>query len=280
MSAREAHAVREIPYFFGPPGEQIFAMLHVPANGVASTGIVLCHALGEEKLWSHRVYVTFARAAAAKGYAVLRFDTRGEGDSDREFEATDVATRVADCRAAIDQLRERVPSLRAIFLLGHRIGGSIAWTAAAEARRDIAGVVVWDPIADGRDYLGQLLRSHLATQMATRGKISRNRDELVRELQSGSVVVDGYGISAGLYAQLAQLRWAESGEPTEWLRGALLIEVGRPDQSEPSPKIAALVRPGVSVRLAQEPPFWRETRQFHQRAPQFSGLTFDWLTTP
>ena len=59
-------------------------------------GVLLCHAFAEEKLWSHRVYVTFARELAALGYAVLRFDFRGEGDSDLEFEQATISTRIAD----------------------------------------------------------------------------------------------------------------------------------------------------------------------------------------
>jgi alpha/beta superfamily hydrolase len=76
-------------------GECIFAG-HYRPNTPASRAVVLCHPLGEEKLWSHRVFVTFARDMAAAGFAGLRFDYRGEGDSARRFEQTDLETRIDD----------------------------------------------------------------------------------------------------------------------------------------------------------------------------------------
>ena len=47
-----------------------------------AAAFVFCHPLTEEKLWTHRVFVTFARELAAAGHTVLRFDYRGNGDSD------------------------------------------------------------------------------------------------------------------------------------------------------------------------------------------------------
>ena len=89
----------ENAYFLPLGGERLFAFLHLP-GGPARGGIVLCAPLAEEKLWSHRVFVSFARELAARGFAVLRFDFRGEGDSDRRFEESDLDTRLADTHAA------------------------------------------------------------------------------------------------------------------------------------------------------------------------------------
>ena len=50
------------------------------ANYARPGGIVFCHPFGEEKLWTHRVFVTFARRLAAAGHAVLRFDHRANGE--------------------------------------------------------------------------------------------------------------------------------------------------------------------------------------------------------
>ena len=79
--------------FLNLNGERVFAGFTVPHN-LRRGPIVMCHPLGEEKLWSHRVFVSFARDLAAAGFAVLRFDFRGEGDSDRDFEETDLETRI------------------------------------------------------------------------------------------------------------------------------------------------------------------------------------------
>ncbi len=264
-------AARETPFFFELGDERLFGVLHGAENPV--TGVVFCHAFAEEKLWSHRVYVNFARAAAAAGFAVLRFDMRGEGDSARDFEATDIETRVADVRRAVQELRSRVPTLQRVFLVGHRLGGSIA-VAAGNAD----GIAIWDPVPDGAEYFSQLLRSNLTTQMAIDGKVTRTREALIVVLQAGeTVTADGYGLSAALHAQMSALLLAAPGFAQ--LPAALLLEVPYGEQAAPSAALAAMdaAHPSMVCQLAAEAPYWRETRQFHQRAPKFEAATLEWL---
>ena len=78
---REAVAY-ETPFFFKTESRRLFGVLHLPEAGSPGTrAIVMSHPFGEEKLWSHRVFVSCARALAARGYTVLRFDYTGAGDS-------------------------------------------------------------------------------------------------------------------------------------------------------------------------------------------------------
>jgi uncharacterized protein len=276
VTANAAHRLLEQPFFFDLSGEKLFAMLHLPAAHRLGT-VVLCHAFAEEKLWSHRVYVTFARELAAAGYAVLRFDMRGEGDSDREFEQSDIDTRVADTRRAVDVACERTGD-RAVTLVGHRLGGSIAAAAAGELGDRVRGVIAWDPVLDGADYFGGLLRSNMATQMATAGKVTRTRDALIAAMLAGEVVVaDGYGLAAPMYRGICTLQWSTRAD--FFRRPMLALEVPKGEQTAPSAVLTGLLcpHPGASVQLAAEPPFWRETRQFHRRAGNFTAATLEWL---
>lgn len=270
-------AVTEQPFFFELGAEQIFGFLHRP-EAAPKGGIVLCHALAEEKLWSHRVYVTFAREAAAAGYAVLRFDMRGEGDSSREFEQSTIETRIEDVLRATQELRNRVPGLPWVKWVGHRLGGSVAAAAALQADGLVDGLVIWDPLLDGAEYFGQLLRSNLTTQMATAGKVTRTREVLIAELNGGNpVVVDGYGLTADLYRGICSLQWAALSEA--FSRRALIVEIAKGEQSTPSAPFAQLAsaKPAVQCEVVTEPPFWRETRQFHKRAGELTRATLQWL---
>ena len=96
-------------------GERVFVVHHRPERP-AKRAVVMCSPLGEEKLWSHRVFVSLAHDLAAAGFAVLRFDFRGEGDSDRQFEDTDLETRVQDALLAISKVLEWNPSLMDVTL--------------------------------------------------------------------------------------------------------------------------------------------------------------------
>lgn len=276
MSLRAGKARGERAFFFDVGEERIFGFLHLP-TGAPAGAVVLCHAFAEEKLWSHRVYVTFAREAAQAGFAVLRFDMRGEGDSDRDFEQSDVATRIADTVRAIEVARELTGAAQ-VTLLGHRLGGSIALAAAARAAEQVRQVIVWDPIVDGADYFGTLLRSNMATQMATAGKVTRTRDALIEAMKGGEVVVaDGYGLTAALYEGVAALQWGQ--HPEFFSRPVLALEVPRGEQQQPSAALVELLRahPQSRALLAPEPPFWRETRQFHRRMAHFTAASLDAL---
>jgi pimeloyl-ACP methyl ester carboxylesterase len=276
VSAAAVSRLHEEPFFHELEGEQLFCFLH-RAVGSAKGTIVLCHAFAEEKLWSHRVYVTFGRDAARAGYNVLRFDMRGEGDSSREFEETSIETRVQDVLAAAKAASLRCGESRT-FLLGHRLGGSIAAVAASRAGGAVHGVAIWDPIPDGEDYFGSLLRSNMATQMATAGKVTRTRDALLKAISDGEViVVDGYGLTAALHREMSALRWQDM--PGLLMHPTLLLEVPKGEQTAPQAVFVDLksTRPGLHAALVPEPPFWRETRQFHQRAPLFTRATLEWL---
>ncbi len=275
MSA--AQPLIEQPIFLGSGEQRLFAFLH-PAAQAARGTIVMCHAFAEEKLWSHRVYVTFAREAAQAGFNVLRFDMRGEGDSALDFEQSTIETRIADTLRAIAAAKDRW-STSEVVLVGHRLGGSIAAVAQTRATDSVRAVAIWDPILDGEDYFGQLLRSNMTTQMATQGKVTRMRDALVKAILAGEiVVVDGYGLTADMYRGIAELRWAQR---PELLQGpSLVIEVPKGEQNAPSEALRSLAstRSQMQLALAAEPPFWRETKQFHKRAAAFTADTLEWLS--
>lgn len=243
--------MNETPFFFNVGAHQVFAVLHRPESGAAHCGIVLCAALAEEKLWSHRVYVSAARELAHERIAVLRFDFRGEGDSDLEFEDGGLETRAADALRAAEILLQNQPQLRGCVFLGHRVGCAAAALAASRFGDRALGLVAWDPIASGHSYLMQWLRSVLASELAQTGA-APTRASLLTRLDAGeTIVADGYGIGPALYRDLIALDWS---------------------------KLLATVRcPVLAVDGSCEPSFWRESKQFHSRAPVMSARTLEWL---
>ena len=240
----------ESPFFFELGSDRLFAVHH-RGDGAPRRGVVLCHALAEEKLWSHRVYVSLARELAAQGCAVLRFDCRGEGDSDLEFEEATLETRVADARRAAGVLLEREPGLERCIFVGHRIGCAVAARAAAAAPGLAAAVIAWDPIESGSTYLMQWLRSALASQLVATGR-APTRSALVKALEEGHTVsVDGYGVTPQLYRELTALQWR--------------------------PLAQALACPLLALEGSCEPPFWRQTQRMHMRAPAMTQRSVQWL---
>ena len=261
--------------FLDLDGEHVFCGLHRPAQP-ASRAVVMCHPLGEEKLWSHRVFVSFARELAAAGVAVLRFDFRGEGDSDREFQETDLETRIQDACLAVDALRELNPSTAEVTLLGLRLGASVA-TAAAARRSDVARLVLWDPVVDGAAYMQGVLRLNLMYQMAIHRRVIENREALVERLVKGETVnIEGYEVAEPLYAQVTEFRL---NEVLARFSGSTVIVQINPGEAPVKPEFASLAdgNPRCRVELVSEEPFWREITTLYQRAPNLTRTSMSAL---
>jgi len=104
-------------------GETLVGILSKPEMPT-QTGVVVIVGGPQYRAGSHRQFVLLSRALAAAGYAVLRFDYRGMGDStgtSRSFEEVNV-----DVASAISALQTAVPGVRNIVLWGLCDGASAA----------------------------------------------------------------------------------------------------------------------------------------------------------
>ncbi len=121
----------ERPLVFSCEGEALVGVLHEPcgsgsaaSQASGSVGVVVVVGGPQVRAGSHRQFVHLARALAACGYAVLRFDVRGMGDSSgaqRGFE--DITP---DIGAAIAALMAAQPHLHGVVLWGLCDGASAA----------------------------------------------------------------------------------------------------------------------------------------------------------
>ena len=82
----------------------------------SSVGVVIVVGGPQYRVGSHRQFVLLARALAAAGYAVLRFDYRGMGDSSGT--PVDFLNAQPDVRAAIDALQAHTPTVTRVALWG------------------------------------------------------------------------------------------------------------------------------------------------------------------
>jgi len=256
--------------------ERVFAVFGEAAP-TAQRGIVVCHPLGEEKLWAHRALVNLSRRLGDRGYAVVRFDCRGEGDSDRQFEETNLATRIQDLEAVAGALRSRAPSVRTLVGMGLRFGGTLAAICAARSRL-FDDLVLWDPISDGRAYANSLIQVNLAAQLAAHHRIVQGRDRLLESMDMGERLnVEGYLLTKALFDDICSIRLADTLSCFDG--GVLVLQAGQ-EASPPRPEYTELVAAQPNRRKAMvvpQPAFWKETRAFLPRAEGFERMTFDWL---
>jgi exosortase A-associated hydrolase 1 len=128
---------------FDCQGDTLFGILSVPATP-RQTGVVVVVGGPQYRAGSHRQFVLLARALARQGFAVLRFDVRGMGDSagsPRHFE-----TIAEDISAAIATLLQQLPAVRQVALWGLCDGASAA-LLHVDAARDprVRGLVLLNP---------------------------------------------------------------------------------------------------------------------------------------
>lgn len=267
----------ETPFFFDGQGRRLFGLLHQPDTVRADAeGWVFCHPFAEEKLWSHRVFVSMARELAREGMPVLRFDYRGYGDSEGDFEQFTPADHVADIHAAAAELRRRLPTVTRVNLLGLRYGASLAVLAAA-GDPAVGRLVLWDPIVDMAQYLQDQLRSNLTTQMVLYGKVVTNRDELVARIRAGEFVnIDGYGLGNPFFDQACAIRLPEVAAQVQ--APVRIVEIARASQA-PRADLQALAAafPDADLQRVEELQFWKEIKQFVRHSPALSAATRTWL---
>ncbi len=112
--------------FPGSAGAMLAARLDRPIGRVRATALFAhCFTCSKDLAAVTRI----ARALAARGIAVLRFDFTGLGHSEGEFASTNFSSNVSDLVCAADSMRERgtPPDL----LIGHSLGGAAVLAAAA-----------------------------------------------------------------------------------------------------------------------------------------------------
>jgi exosortase A-associated hydrolase 2 len=267
-------ASNETPLFFSTATSRLFGVFHGTSES-RKLPLLFCHPFGEEKLWTHRVFVTFARELERRGHPVLRFDYMGNGDSSGDFAASSVATVLADVNGAGEWLKERTGQSQ-IGLLGLRFGASVAATVA-ESRDDVACLIQWAPIVDGSRYLQELLRINLSTQLAVYREVRVDREAMAAVLASGATVnVDGYEISPAMAEQLQSLRL---DQPKRFKGRCLITQLDRSPEAKPQPELAGLAStyPEAAMQVLREEPFWKEIPRLYETAPNLFDTTLRWL---
>ncbi len=158
------------PVVFDSKGQQVVGMFHLPEGRGRFPTALLMHGFTGTKTEIHRLFVKLSRALAQRGIASLRFDFRGSGDSDGDFEDMTVRSEIADAQEAIKFLakQKRVNSRR-LAMVGMSMGAAVASYVVARERHRIKSLALWAPVADGTGILDGLSTPEALTSLAETG---------------------------------------------------------------------------------------------------------------
>jgi uncharacterized protein len=129
--------------WFDCQGDPLLGILSRPERP-RDLGVVILVGGPQYRVGAHRQYLLLARALAASGYPVLRFDYRGNGDSfgvRRDYEGVS-----DDIGAAVEALQRKVGEVKRVALWG-LCGGASAALIYCHDRHDarIVGLCLMNP---------------------------------------------------------------------------------------------------------------------------------------
>ncbi|MEM6534200.1 MAG: bifunctional alpha/beta hydrolase/OsmC family protein [Pseudomonadota bacterium] len=113
--------------FKGPEGQRLSGVLETPDIDHRGWAVFAhCFTCSKASLASSRI----ARALAARGIGVLRFDFTGLGESEGDFSETGISSNVADLVAAANWMT--TSGREVTLLIGHSLGGAASILAALQ----------------------------------------------------------------------------------------------------------------------------------------------------
>lgn len=254
----------------------MLGFLHTPKINNKDLGIVYCHPFAEEKNRSHAISVKTARALAAQGYPVLRFDLSGCGDSEGEWEKASIDDWIEDIASAVTYLKNSTPVTN-IALWGLRLGGGLAYLYAKK-HKEISLLILWQPVFDFNSYIRQFLRQRISAILTSDEKEKVSVDSLIAEINScGRVEINGYTITRNLYNSFQA---TGSILLNSHVNCSLRIASISLMDSAPIALINLIDKlAGTSKELLFEhvkvEPFW--DRNWRWESPELYRLTVDWL---
>ncbi|MDP3980810.1 MAG: alpha/beta hydrolase [Chlamydiota bacterium] len=163
------------PFFFKNADKQLFGVYHPSKfSQTQLEGVLLCYPFGLEYMRTHWAFRQLAQKLTQIGYATLRFDYYGTGDSMGEDGTIEQWT--TDVHAAIHQLVNNSHS-NTISMIGCRLGAALAVQALIEGTR-VKKLVLWDPIINGKRYINELSNMHQKKLKEISSRYPYTREEI------------------------------------------------------------------------------------------------------
>ena len=194
------------PFFLQGSRGRLFA-LHFPSqqDNRARRHVLFVPPFAEEMNKARRMVALQSRELSQRGIGVLLLDLFGTGDSEGDFAEARWEIWQDDLSRALRWLRERTGE--EIVLLGLRLGALLAMELVAKRREDdVSGVILWQPISDGKRAMTQFLRLRTAESMMDSAKEKESIEKLRNAIANGEPVeVAGYTVAPALFEAIERV---------------------------------------------------------------------------
>jgi pimeloyl-ACP methyl ester carboxylesterase len=186
----------------------VFVWIHLPVDQMARGGVLICPPLGPEYNWTYSTLRLLAKELAEQGFAVVRFDYSGTGQSAGDL------TRAWPKRGLLDSIDQGAAVLREVgidrmSIVGMRVGGTAAATWAT-GHHALDALVLWDPSSSGQSFL----REQRALHMLRRTTAAESEGDLSSTEKSvGGVEIPGFVYPPEGVVELRRLKIVATDPP-------------------------------------------------------------------
>jgi len=195
-------------------GQKLRGMIHLPHGKELFPAVALFHGWSGQRMESHFIFVKLARLLAKNKIVAARFDFRGSGESDGEFENMTISQEIEDGMEIMHFLAgHSLVNNNRLGIVGLSLGGYVAQRMAVK-RNDISCLALWSTIADVREVLqsGQMF------------------EKLKEELnKKGYADINGLKLKKNFFIDLSQTKKIEASSH----QGKVLIIHGTEDKNIP-----------------------------------------------
>lgn len=132
-------------FFQNAMGQRLAGRIDLPHNDEYGAVAIFAHCFTCTKDIKSAVFLS--RALTAHGFAVLRFDFPGLGESEGDFTETNFSSNVEDLIAAAEFIADRLAPPQ--LLIGHSLGGAAALKAAPRLASVRAVATIGTPVDPG-----------------------------------------------------------------------------------------------------------------------------------
>ena len=177
--------------FLNHEGEKLSGRLEIPSGTPAASALFAhCFTCSKDVIAAHSI----SKALAEQGFAVLRFDFTGLGNSEGDFANTNFSSNVEDLLAAFRALKEHFGSSPEL-LVGHSLGGAAVLKAAAKLEDVKAVVTIGAP--SSVEHLTHLFQKELPkidaegdAEVVLSGRKFKITRQFVKDIQEAEILSD------------------------------------------------------------------------------------------
>ena len=259
----EDFGISDEPTWFGSANAPLFGWLARPTSKGIIGGVVIVPSVGYEARNAKVAIRQLARSLAQAGFATLRFDLRGTGDSSEDFAnilpspdwAIDVSSAVNFIQSA---------GIESVSVIGFRLGATLAAAAIDQQEIKVSSLVLWDPCESGGSYLREL------------GALESLRRENFVESEDGSVETSEFLFSKDMVTALRSFKITMNARNASDRRTLVITRTSRPLSTRLHTQLQSC---GADFRTTEEQEALLNVLPFSAAVPATTiKMIIDWLT--